>query len=122
MRNTESLARLIGTNIRRERLRRDLSQEKLSERIAKTTQYLSLLESGTRCGSISTYSAIASELGIPIGELFTETKEGADDSINEQGALNLICGCSRYELYVLEATLRAMREASALCGVAALRP
>ena len=122
MNNTKSLAHLIGSNIRRERLRQDLSQEQLSGNVGKTTQYLSLLENGNRLGSINTYSAIATKLGIPISKLFQASIEGANDSNNEQGVLDFLNDCSLYELYILKATLYAIREAYALCGLAALNP
>jgi transcriptional regulator with XRE-family HTH domain len=74
MNKTELLARLIGSNIRRERLRQDFSQEQLAEKVSKTAQYLSLLENGDRCGSVSTYFEISEELGISIGELFANNR------------------------------------------------
>ncbi len=54
----------IGSNIRAARVRADLTQEKMSEMIGVTPQYLSDLERGLVGTSISTLIRICTELNV----------------------------------------------------------
>ena len=54
----------IGSNIRTARVRADLTQEKMSEMIGVTPQYLSDLERGLVGTSISTLIRICTELNV----------------------------------------------------------
>jgi transcriptional regulator with XRE-family HTH domain len=108
---SKTQALLTGANIRRERMRQDVSQEMLAKRIGKSTQYISLLENGDRCGSIATYLKIATELSLSLGELFTDMKEDAVSLEDERGILKLFYGCSHFERHVMVAVLTAAKMA-----------
>jgi len=108
MNKTKELALQIGANIRRERLRRDLSQEQLADRATMSAQYLSLLENGVRMGSIHTYISIANVFVIPLCELLCKTKNAACSY--ECGIPIWVHSCTQHEWHVLGATLHAMRD------------
>lgn len=56
---TNSSIKIIGENIRKYRKIKDYSQEKLSELVDVTTEYISLLELGKRTPSIKRLYKIA---------------------------------------------------------------
>lgn len=107
----KALALLAGAKIRRERMHRNVSQEFLAWKIGKTAQYISLLENGDRCGSVTTYFSIANEFDLSLSELFTDMKEDTDGSVNECGILELFYGCSTFEQRVMMALLTATKNA-----------
>ncbi len=106
----KELALFAGKNIRRARLRRNMSQELLAEKIGRTAQYISLLENGNRCASINMYLRISNELHLSPSELFSESAEDTGNSDSEYGALNLFSGCSTYERRMLKAMISAAKE------------
>ena len=65
------MRRLVGTNVRRLRLARDLSQEQLAEKVGKTQQYISGLENGRRNPTIITLYEFAQVLDATPAELLT---------------------------------------------------
>jgi len=106
-----TLALFTGANIRRERTRKDVSQEVLAGKIGRTPQYISLLENGHRCGSLKTYLNIANELDVDLYELFICTKENANQSDDERGIRELFFNTTPYERRVMVAILTAARSA-----------
>ena len=92
--STTTLALHTGVRIRRERMRRDLSQEQLAEKSGLTAQYISLLENGNRCGSLEAYLNIANAFGISLGDLFSDRNEDGDYSDDEHRILYLFYSCS----------------------------
>jgi len=109
--STIPLALIVGENIRHERMRQSISQERLAEQAQISSQYLSLLENGDRCGSLRTYYSIATELSLQISELFLRSKEDANCSTDERSILNLFCGCSPVDRRVMVAVLAAVKSA-----------
>jgi transcriptional regulator with XRE-family HTH domain len=107
---TKELALFAGKNIRRVRLRRNMSQELLAEKIGRTAQYISLLENGNRCASINMYLRISNELQLSPSELFSETARDVGNSDSECGVLNLLSGCTSYERRMLKAIISAAKE------------
>lgn len=105
----KALALLAGAKIRSERMHRNVSQESLAWKIGKTAQYISLLENGDRCGSITTYLSIANEFDLSLSGLFTDMKEDTDSPVNERGILELFYGCSPFERRVMMALLTAAK-------------
>jgi transcriptional regulator with XRE-family HTH domain len=59
------MRRLVGENLRRERLAAGLTQEQLAEKSGFSQQYLSETENGKRNPSIVTLYEIATALGVP---------------------------------------------------------
>lgn len=58
------MRRLVGQNVRRIRIERGLSQERLSELSGFTQQYLSGLERGQRNPTVVTLYELAQALGV----------------------------------------------------------
>ena len=107
------LALLIGENIRHERMRQSRSQEQLAEQVKISSQYLSLLENGDRCGSVGTYYNIATILGLQISELFMSSgwHTSGSTGTDERSILNLFSDCSPLERRVMAAVLTAVKDA-----------
>ncbi len=81
MKKISPLARLIGANIRRERMRRDFTREYVAVKAEITAQYLSLAENGHRFFSMNTYIRIAAVLHIEPEVLFvSENSSSASDT------------------------------------------
>lgn len=66
---------IIGNNIRKLRLGRNLTQETFSEAIGISVSYLGQLERGQRTPSISTLESIANALEVPLSALLCNLTE-----------------------------------------------
>ena len=64
-----SLSRLIGANIRKYRIQRDVSQEHLALESGIHPAYISKLERGEKCPTIDTLYRLAKALRIPVYKL-----------------------------------------------------
>jgi Predicted transcriptional regulators len=108
---TKQLALLVGTNIRSERMRQDLSREAFAERAKITSQYLSLLENGDRCGSMAVYLEIANALRLDICYLFANERSNGTDPDSIQSALQILSVATPLGQRVMIAALVAIRDA-----------
>jgi transcriptional regulator with XRE-family HTH domain len=68
-----SVRRLVGANIRRLRLERGLSQEKLAFEADLDPSYISHVETGAKSPTITTLEKIASALRVKLVQFFDET-------------------------------------------------
>lgn len=68
---------LVGRNVRRIRLEKGLTQEKLAEASELSQQYLSELERGARNPTIVTLSQIAIALGVTATDLIAPETDAA---------------------------------------------
>lgn len=66
---------LVGTNLRRIRLERGLSQETLAADSGIAPSFLSQIENGKRSATVTTLDVLARTLGVNIVELFAEPTE-----------------------------------------------
>lgn len=66
------LVRLLGENVRRERLRQGRTQEEVAEAAGLTRSYLSDLERGTRNPSVQALGMIARALEVEAADLLRE--------------------------------------------------
>lgn len=64
-----ALSRLIGANIRKYRIQKDVSQEHLALESGIHPAYISKLERGEKCPTIDTLYRLAKALGIPVYKL-----------------------------------------------------
>ena len=64
-----ALSRLIGANIRKYRIQRDVSQEHLALESGIHPAYISKLERSEKCPTIDTLYRLAKALGIPVYKL-----------------------------------------------------
>ena len=63
----------LGRRIREERLKLNLTQEKLSEAISVSTTYIGQIERGERCPTLDTLINISNSLGVSIDYLLHES-------------------------------------------------
>ena len=70
MANRVDLGRVIGSRVREERRRLDLTQEELAERVNLSTNYIAHLERGSRGASLQTLEKVAGVLDVPVASLF----------------------------------------------------
>lgn len=73
---------LLGKRIREERLRLNLTQEKLAEDIGISTAYLGQVERGERSVTLDKLIPLASRLGVTIDFLLSDYITSVDDDIN----------------------------------------
>lgn len=66
------LVRLLGENVRRERLRQGLTQDALAVEAGMTRSYLSDLERGTRNPSVHALGLLARALRVEAADLLKE--------------------------------------------------
>lgn len=69
------IRQIVGLNLRRARLERDLSQEELADEAGISTSFLSQVEGGRRSLTITKLQDLAVALRVPIAGLFSA--EGA---------------------------------------------
>ena len=81
MKNTVSLKN-IGNNIQLARLKKGLTQEKLSEKCNVSTQYISAIESGRTSGSLSLIIEICNILEVSPNYILGNTIKNSNDSSN----------------------------------------
>jgi DNA-binding XRE family transcriptional regulator len=67
---TEAVARRMGENVKRERVRANLSQEKLAQRAGLHRTEIGLLEQGRRTAGATTILQLAGALSISPGDFF----------------------------------------------------
>ncbi len=67
--------KVVGKQVRRLRLRADLTQDVLSERCGIYRTYLSRIEAGSANPTLLVLIALASTLSVHVCELFQETDE-----------------------------------------------
>jgi transcriptional regulator with XRE-family HTH domain len=68
------MRKLVGRNVRRIRLRKDLTQEQFAEISGFSQQYLSSLEQGRRNPTIVTLYELATALGVSHVELVSPSR------------------------------------------------
>jgi transcriptional regulator with XRE-family HTH domain len=99
----------IGSNIRTARMRADLTQEKMSEMIGVTPQYLSDLERGLVGTSVSTLIRICTELNVSADFILFgrgDEKDGANSTLIEK-----IQRLPKYKADMVESTVDILLEA-----------
>lgn len=101
---------LLGKRIKDIRIKRGLSQARLSEMIDKSPTYMSYIESGIKCPSLDTLILIANALGVTTDMLLAESLNNyLNVDINEYD--ELFSDCSPYERRVLIETASALKQA-----------
>jgi transcriptional regulator with XRE-family HTH domain len=68
------LEQIIGINVKRERLRKGLSQEKLAAEVGVDMRYLGGIERGQENPSTKVIAALAKALGVPASSLLVDAK------------------------------------------------
>jgi transcriptional regulator with XRE-family HTH domain len=73
--NSKSAREVLAANLRRLRLARELSQERLAERAGIHRNYLGGIERRERNVGLDNVESIARALGVTVSELLTESSE-----------------------------------------------
>ena len=69
---------LLARNVRRIRLARGMTQERLSHESGVMQSHLSEIEAGKRNATVDLVGAVALALGVPVAMLFDEGRDAAD--------------------------------------------
>lgn len=78
------MRRLVGRNVKRERLEKGLSQEQFAEASGFTQQYISGLENGRRNPTIVTLYELAQALGVDHVALIRPDGEARSERISRE--------------------------------------
>jgi transcriptional regulator with XRE-family HTH domain len=66
---------LLGTRLRHERLKKDLTQEQLAEKVDVSHAYIGQIERGERSLTLDTLIRLSNELGVTVDELLSDSIE-----------------------------------------------
>jgi transcriptional regulator with XRE-family HTH domain len=66
----KEVTRLVGTNVRKYRVKQGFTQERLADRVSLSSDYLSRLELGKENPTVDVLHRISSALGVRITSLF----------------------------------------------------
>lgn len=72
---------LLGKRIREERLKLNLTQEKLAEDIDISTAYMGLVERGARSLALDTLVRLANRLGVTVDYLLSDSVQIKDQAV-----------------------------------------
>jgi len=96
----------FGAAIKKARLEKKLTQEKLAELIGITPNHIKQIESGRREPSVKVLNRLVQVLDLSLDSLFSNSY---DDALELKNKINLCLDrCSVHELQVAYATLEAM--------------
>jgi transcriptional regulator with XRE-family HTH domain len=79
-----SLRTQFGRRLRRLRLARDITQERLAEQIGISITFLGLIERGVNAPSFETIEQIAKALKINVADLFTFEDQARSRTLSER--------------------------------------
>ncbi len=98
----------IGKRIKIARIKKELTQEAVSEKVGVTPQHMSNIETGNSTVSLPTLVAIANELEVSVDELLCDTvlKSGAVFSREAQAILD---DCNEYEIRFLVEVMKSVK-------------
>lgn len=123
--NNQDYNKIIGSNIRFERQKRDLTIEELSEILSIAPGFLGLIERGQRGTSIRNLCRISEFFSISLDQLITQpagtlilseeelSKEREQNAVlkdRHSTALSLIQGLTTFELDFLIDTIKSMKK------------
>lgn len=98
----------IGKRIKIARIKQNLTQEAVADRIGVTPQHISNVETGNTSVSLPTLVAIANTLQVSMDELLCDTIL-ASNHVYEKEAQTILKDCNNYEIRVLLDVLKATK-------------
>lgn len=98
----------IGKRIKKFRIDRNLSQEKLAEMIAIYPHHISQIENGRRIPSVETLILIANALNVSVDEILVDTLTRLHSS-DDIEAMKIIADCNEDEREMLIKILQFMK-------------
>lgn len=99
----------IGKRIKIARIRKNLTQEAVSEKIGITPQHMSNIETGNSSVSLTTLVAIANVLTVSVDELLCDTVL-ASKVVFEKEAKDIFTDCNELEIRVLVDILKSSKQ------------
>ena len=101
--------RAIGKRIKIERIKADLTQEKLAEMSGVLPTHMSNVETGTTRVSLTTMVAIANALGVTLDDLMCESITHARVQF-EQDIADILSDCDTYEIRMIADMAQALKD------------
>lgn len=98
----------IGGRIRAERIKQNLSQEKLAELVGVGTTHISHIETGNSIPSMKTFIAIINALNISSDELLRNHMDKSKHVL-EGEISNIINDCTDAETRIIADTIKALK-------------
>ena len=99
----------IGKRIKIARIKADLTQERLAERINISPTHLSNIETGTTRVSLSTMISIANALSVTSDDLLCDSIVMAKSQFEKDIAL-LLEDCDEYEIRIVKDMIASLKE------------
>ena len=99
----------IGKRIKIARIKADLTQERLAERINISPTHLSNIETGTTRVSLSTMISIANALSVTSDDLLCDSIVKAKAQFEKDIAL-LLEDCDEYEIRIVKDMIASLKE------------
>lgn len=99
----------IGKRIKIARIKKNLTQETVAEKIGVTPQHISNIETGNSTVSLPTLVAIANLLTVSVDELLCDTLI-VSKAVFEKEAQAVFDDCNEYEVRVLVDVLKATKD------------
>ena len=99
----------IGKRIKIARIKADLTQERLAERINISPTHLSIIETGTTRVSLSTMISIANALSVTSDDLLCDSIVKAKAQFEKDIAL-LLEDCDEYEIRIVKDMIASLKE------------
>lgn len=100
----------IGKRIKIARIRADLTQERLAERVGLSTTHLSNIETGTTRVSLQSIVGLANALDVTADDLLCDSVVRAKVQFEREMA-HLLADCDEYELRVIREVAAAAKSA-----------
>lgn len=101
--------RAIGKRIKIERIKADLTQEKLAEMSGVSPTHMSNIETGTTRVSLTTMVAIANALGVTLDDLMCDSVTHARVQF-EQDIADILSDCDTYEIRMIADMAQALKD------------
>ena len=98
----------LGRKVRFCRTKRGMTQEELAERVGCSPPYVSYIECGYKCMSLSVFVEIANALGVDADTLLVDSLNNTQ-RFSVSMITNLLADCSEYEMHVLCDVLNASK-------------
>lgn len=99
----------IGKRIKIARIKKNLTQEAIADKIGITPQHVSNIETGNASVSLTTLVAIANTLTVSVNDLLCDTVL-ISKAVFEKEAKELSEDCNEYEIRVLVDVLKATKQ------------
>ena len=99
----------IGKRIKIARIKKNLTQEAIADKIGITPQHVSNIETGNASVSLTTLVAIANTLTVSVNDLLCDTVL-ISKAVLEKEAKELFEDCNEYEIRVLVDVLKATKQ------------